>query len=166
MILLQTTMGINPTSMLRDVEAIRVASGFGYATDDATRMITAMAQPGSSNLMTMMMGKGFWGPGGEARGVMPLVNNIINRMDLNNTDRITGALQPGSMTRANLSRMGLPEDMQDMVLQIAQQNVQFRDRKQSANTKTLQGEITIGKHRDVLSANIKTFFVQKIVRFW
>ena len=127
MMKLQTTMGINPTSMLRDVEAIRVASGFGYTTADATKMITALAQPGSSNLMTMMMGKGFWGPGGEARGVMPLVNNIINRMDLNNTDRITGALQPGSMTRANLSRMGLPEDMQDMVLQIAQQNVQFRE---------------------------------------
>ena len=127
MLKLQTTMGINPTSMLKDVEAIRVASGFGYTTEDATKMITAMAQPGSSNLMTMMMGKGFWGPGGEARGVMPLVNNIINRMDLNNTDRITGALQPGSMTRANLSRMGLPEDMQDMVLQIAQQNVQFKE---------------------------------------
>ena len=133
MMKLQTTMGINPTSMLRDVEAIRVASGFGYTTDDATRMITAMAQPGSSNLMTMMMGKGFWGPGGEARGVMPLVNNIINRMDLNTTDRITGALQPGSMTRANLSRMGLPEDMQDMVLQIAQQNVQFREQGGTGN---------------------------------
>ena len=127
MMKLQTTMGINPTSMLRDVEAIRVASGFGYTTEDATKMITALAQPGSSNLMTMMMGKGFWGPGGEARGVMPLVNNIINRMDLNTTERVTGALQPGSMTRTNLSRMGLPEDMQDMVLQIAQQNVQFKE---------------------------------------
>ena len=127
MMKLQTTMGINPTSMLKDVEAIRVASGFGYTTEDATKMITALAQPGSSNLMTMMMGKGFWGPGGEARGVMPLVNNIINRMDLNTTERVTGALQPGSMTRANLSRMGLPEDMQDMVLQIAQQNVQFKE---------------------------------------
>jgi len=127
MLKLQTTMGINPTSMLKDVEAIRVASGFGYTTEDATKMITALAQPGSSNLMTMMMGKGFWGPGGKARGVMPLVNNIIQRFDLDNTDRITGALQPGSMTRANLSRMGLPEDMQDMVLQVAQQNVQFKE---------------------------------------
>jgi uncharacterized protein YukE len=81
MLKLQTTMGINPTSMLKDVEAIRVASGFGYTTEDATKMITALAQPGSSNLMTMMMGKGFWGPGGEARGVMPLVNNIINVVD-------------------------------------------------------------------------------------
>jgi LAS superfamily LD-carboxypeptidase LdcB/uncharacterized protein YukE len=127
MLKLQTTMGINPTSMLKDVEAIRVASGFGYTTEDATKMITALAQPGSSNLMTMMMGKGFWGPGGEARGVMPLVNNIIDRFDLDDTDRIIGALQPGSMTRANLSRMGLPDDMQDMVLQIAQQNVQFKE---------------------------------------
>jgi hypothetical protein len=133
MMKLQTTMGINPTSMLKDVEAIRVASGFGYTTEDATKMITAMAQPGSSNLMTMMMGKGFWGPGGEARGVMPLANNIINRMNLNTTERITGALQPGSMTRANLSRMGLPEDMQDMVLQLAQQNVQFKEKGGSGN---------------------------------
>ena len=127
MMKLQTTMGINPTSMLKDVEAIRVASGFGYTTEDATKMITAMAQPGSSNLMTMMMGKGFWGPGGEARGVMPTVNNIIKRMNLNQRSRseLEGALQPGSMTRSNLSRMGLPEDMQDMVLQLAMQNVQF-----------------------------------------
>tara|TARA_B110001454_G_scaffold164445_1_gene154031 strand:+ start:2325 stop:4124 length:1800 start_codon:yes stop_codon:yes gene_type:complete len=127
MLKLQTTLGINPTSMLKDVEAVRVASGFGYTTEDATKMITQLASPGSSNLMTMMMGKGFWGPGGEARGVMPLVNNIIKRMDLDSTDRITGALQSGSMTRSNLSRMGLPEDMQDMVLQIAQQNVQFKE---------------------------------------
>jgi hypothetical protein len=36
------------------------------------------------------------------------------------------ALQPGSMVRANLSRTGLPEDMQNLVLQYAQQQVQYK----------------------------------------
>ena len=125
MLKLQTTMGINPESMLKGVEGIRVASGFGYSTKDATKMISALAQPGSSNLMTMMMGMGLYGPGGKANDPMDVVRNTVQRFGLTDENMVEGAFQPGSMTRANLSRAGVPTDMIDFVLQYAQQNVQF-----------------------------------------
>jgi hypothetical protein len=128
MMRLQTTMGINPTSMLQGVEGMRVASGFGYSTEDATKMISAMAQPGSSNLMTLMLGQGLYGPGGKARDPMDVIRNTVQRMGLTEKGMVEGALQPGSMTRANLSRAGLPEDMQNMVIQYAQENLNYKSR--------------------------------------
>ena len=128
MMRLQTTMGINPASMLSGVEGIRVASGFGYSTEDATKMISAMAQPGSSNLMTLMLGQGLYGPGGRARDPMDVLRNTVQRMGLTEQGMVEGALQPGSMTRANLSRAGLPEDMQNMVIQYAQENLNYKSR--------------------------------------
>ncbi|MBU91897.1 MAG: hypothetical protein CL475_05700 [Acidobacteria bacterium] len=123
---LQTTMGINPESMAAGVEGIRVASGFGYSTQDATKMISAMAQPGSSNLMTMMLGTGLYGPGGKARDPMDVIRTTVQRMGLTSESMVEGAFQPGSMTRANLSRTGLPVDMQNLVLQYAQENIQYQ----------------------------------------
>jgi hypothetical protein len=123
---LQTTMGINPESMAAGVEGIRVASGFGYSTADATAMISAMAQPGSSNMMTMMLGGGLYGPGGKARDPMDVVRNTVQRMGLTSESMVEGAFQPGSMTRANLSRTGLPQDMQNLVLQYAKENLEFK----------------------------------------
>jgi hypothetical protein len=128
MLKLQTTMGINPASMLSGVEGMRVASGFGYSTEDATKMISAMAQPGSSNLMTLMLGQGLYGPGGRARDPMDVIRNTVQRMGLTEQGMVEGALQPGSMTRANLSRAGLPEDMQNMVIQYAQENLNYKSR--------------------------------------
>ena len=125
---LQTTMGINPTSMLKGVEGIRVASGFGYSTEQATQMISALAQPGSANMMTMMLGMGLYKPGGEARDPMDVVRNVVQRMGLDKEGVAEAALQPGSMVRANLARTGLPDDMQNLVLQYAQEQVQFRER--------------------------------------
>ncbi len=125
---LQVSTGLNATQMAKGVEGIRVASGFGYSTQDATSMIRAMAQPGSSNLMTMMLGMGLYGPGGTARDPMDVVRNTVQRLGLTNSAMVEGALQPGSMTRANLARTGLPMDMQDLVIQYAQENVQFRNK--------------------------------------
>ena len=53
MLALQLTTGLGRTPeqqarMARGVEGIRVASGFGYDTGQATQMINALAQPGSS----------------------------------------------------------------------------------------------------------------------
>ena len=123
---LQATTGLNATQMAKGVEGIRVASGFGYSTQDATRMIRAMAQPGSSNMMTMMLGMGLYGPGGTARDPMDVIRNTVQRMGLDSPAMVAGALQPGSMTRANLARTGLPTDMQDLVIQYAQENIEFQ----------------------------------------
>ena len=131
MLNLQLTTGLGRTreqqqSMLSGVEGIRVASGFGYDTGQATQMISAMAQPGSSNMMTMMLGMGLYGPGGKQNDPMDVIRNTVRRMGLTNEEMVQGAFQPGSMTRANLARTGLPMDMQNMVLQYAQENVEFQ----------------------------------------
>jgi hypothetical protein len=123
---LQVSTGLNAKQMAKGVEGIRVASGFGYSTQDATQMIRAMAQPGSSNMMTMMLGMGLYGPGGKSRDPMDVVRNTVSRLGLTNEAMVAGALQPGSMTRANLARTGLPMDMQDLVIQYAQENIQYR----------------------------------------
>ena len=131
MLALQLTTGLGRTPeqqlrMARGVEGIRVASGFGYSTGQATQMINALAQPGSSNMMTMMLGMGLYGPGGQQRDPMDVIRNTVLRMGLTNEEMVRGAFQPGSMTRANLARTGLPMDMQDMVLQYAQENIEFQ----------------------------------------
>jgi hypothetical protein len=131
MLNLQLTTGLGRTrqqqqSMLSGVEGIRVASGFGYDTGQATQMISAMAQPGSSNMMTMMLGMGLYGPGGKQNDPMDVIRNTVRRMGLTNESMVQGAFQPGSMTRANLARTGLPVDMQNMVLQYAQENIEFK----------------------------------------
>jgi hypothetical protein len=123
---LQATTGLNATQMAQGVQGIRVASGFGYSTGQANQMISALAAPGSSNLMTIMTGMGLYGPGGQARDPMDVIRNTVQRMGLTSEDMVQGAFQPGSMTRANLSRSGLPEDMQNLVLQYAQQNLEYR----------------------------------------
>ncbi len=131
MLNLQLTTGLGRTrqqqqSMLSGVEGIRVASGFGYDTAQATQMISAMAQPGSSNMMTMMLGMGMYGPGGKQNDPMDVIRNTVRRMGLTNESMVQGAFQPGSMTRANLARTGLPVDMQNLVLQYAQENIEFQ----------------------------------------
>ena len=131
MLNLQLTTGLGRTrqqqqSMLSGVEGIRVASGFGYSTEQATQMISAMAQPGSSNMMTMMLGMGMYGPGGKQNDPMDVIRNTVRRMGLTNESMVQGAFQPGSMTRANLARTGLPVDMQNLVLQYAQENIEFQ----------------------------------------
>jgi len=131
MLNLQLTTGLGASReqqqrMLSGVEGIRVASGFGYSTGQATQMISALAQPGSSNMMTMMLGMGLYGPGGRQRDPMDVIRNTVRRMGLTNEQMVQGAFQPGSMTRANLSRTGLPVDMQNMVLQYAQENIEFQ----------------------------------------
>jgi len=128
---LQLTTGLGRTleqhlRMARGVEGIRVASGFGYDTGQATQMISALAQPGSSNMMTMLLGMGLYGPGGRQRDPMDVIRNTVRRMGLTNEEMVQGAFQPGSMTRANLRRTGLPEDMQNLVLQYAQENIEFQ----------------------------------------
>jgi hypothetical protein len=125
---LQASTGINANQIAGSVESMRVASGFGLTAGQGASMINALAQPGSSNMMTLMAGMGLYGAGGKVNDPMAVIQNLIQRLGLTNETSVAGAFQPGSMTRSNLSRMGLPDDMQNFVLQYAQQNVQFKKR--------------------------------------
>ena len=126
MLRLQANTGLNAQMMSRSVEAIRTISGYGLSTSDVNQMITTMASPEVNNRMTMTLGTGIYGPGGKQRSPMQVIQAIVRGAGLTNERVVKGALQPGSMTRARLTAMGVPEDMQDIVIQYAMENIQYQ----------------------------------------
>jgi len=126
MLRLQANTGLNAQMMSRSVEAIRTISGYGLSTSDVNQMITTMASPEVNNRLTMTLGTGIYGPGGKQRSPMQVIQSIVKGAGLTNERVLKGALQPGSMTRARLTAMGVPEDMQDTVIQYAMENMQYQ----------------------------------------
>lgn len=123
---LQASTGINAQQQARSVEALRVASGYGYNTEQINQMTRGLASAESSNRMFMMMGTGLYGVGGKQRSTIDVVKDTVRRLGLNSESALRGAMAPGSFTRERMRQSGLPEDMQDLVLQYARENVAFR----------------------------------------
>jgi hypothetical protein len=123
---LQAQTGLQSKVMMPGVEALRVASGFSYTTQDITKMISTLASPTVNNRMTMTMGTGIYGIGGKQRNPMEVTQQIVRSTGLTNEKMVNSGMQQGSVTRARLTSMGVPEDMQDIVLQYAQENIQFQ----------------------------------------
>ena len=123
---LQAQTGLQSKVMMPGVEALRVASGFSYTTQDITKMISTLASPVVNNRMTMTMGTGIYGIGGKQRNPMEVTQQIVRSAGLTNERMVNSGMQQGSVTRARLTSMGVPEDMQDIVLQYAQENIQFQ----------------------------------------
>ena len=126
MLNLQATTGLTASKQASTVEAIRAVSGFSYGAGDVTRMLSTMATPDTANRMFMMGGTGMYGMGGKERTGMQSIQDIVRRTGLTNPDALKGALQQGSNTRQRLNAMGVPQDMQDMVIQYAMQNAQYQ----------------------------------------
>lgn len=125
---MQATTGINAQTMAPGVEAIRTITGYGLSTSDVASLIQTMASPEVNNRMTMTMGTGLYGPGGRQRDPMAVIQQIVRASGLTNERVLAGAQQPGSMTRARLTAMGVPPEMQDIVIQYAMENIQFQKR--------------------------------------
>jgi hypothetical protein len=123
---MQASTGLNAANQASSVEAIRAISGFSYGSGDVTKMLSTMASPDVANRMFMMGGTGMYGIGGTQKGGMQVIQDLVRRAGLTNPEALKGALQPGSNTRQRLNSMGVPQDMQDMVIQYAMQNVQFQ----------------------------------------
>lgn len=123
---LQAQTGLQAKTMMPGVEALRVASGFSLSTQDVSQLIRTMASPMVNNRMTMTLGTGIYGVGGAQRNPMQVMQQIVRGMGLTNERVVNSGLQQGSVTRARLSAMGVPEDMQDMVLQYARENIQYQ----------------------------------------
>ena len=123
---LQASKGINAGMQAQSAEALRVATGYGYTTDQINTMTQALASPESANRMFMMMGGGLRTIGGGQRSTMDVVKQTVRRLGLTTESALQGAMAQGSMTRERLRQSGLPEDMQDMVLQYAQENLQYK----------------------------------------
>lgn len=125
---MQATTGLTAGKQASTVEAFRTISGFSYGAGDVTRMLSTMATPETANRMFMMGGTGMYGIGGKERTGMQTIQDIVRRTGLTNPDALKGALQQGSNTRQRLNAMGVPQDMQDMVIQYAMQNAQYQKR--------------------------------------
>lgn len=123
---LQAATGLSAVGQASSVEAIRTISGFSYGAGDVTNMLGAMASPDVANRMFMMGGTGMFGIGGTQRGGMQVIQDLIQKAGLTNESALKGAQSPGSVTRQRLTALGVPADMQDMVIQYAMQNVQYQ----------------------------------------
>ena len=123
---LQARTGIKAETQASGVAGMRAVSGYSYSTDQMAQMLQALASPQVNNRMTMTLGTGLYGVGGKQRSITDIFQSVTRGAGLTNERTVQGAMQQGSMTRARLSAMGLPEDMQDLVLQYAQSNVQFQ----------------------------------------
>jgi hypothetical protein len=123
---LQARTGINAGTQASGVAGMRAVSGYSFSTDQMAQMLQTLASPQVNNRMTMTLGTGLYGVGGKQRSITDIFQSVTRGAGLTNERTVQGAMQQGSMTRARLSAMGLPEDMQDLVLQYAQSNVQFQ----------------------------------------
>jgi cell wall-associated NlpC family hydrolase len=122
----QAQTGINALNQASGVEGLRAASGYSYSTQDMTQMMRTLGSAQVNNRMTMTLGTGLYGRGGKQNNIMNVMQQIVKGSGLTNQKMVESGMQMGSMTRARLSALGVPEDMQDMVLQYAQENLQFQ----------------------------------------
>ena len=125
---MQVQTGISATQQASSVEAMRVMSGFSLGAGQITNMISQMAAPDVANRMFMLAGTGLIGPGGQQRSTTQVMQDLARSAGLTDPRLAKSALTPGSITRANLTMMGVTGEMQDMVIQYANQNIQYRQR--------------------------------------
>lgn len=123
---MQVQTGISALQQASSVEALRTMSGFSISAGQATNMISQLAAPEVANRMFMMAGTGLIGAGGQQRTTTQVIQDLTRAAGLTNENLAKSALTPGSITRANLTMMGVKGDMQDMVIQYAQQNIQYK----------------------------------------
>lgn len=125
---MQAQTGLIAQKQAAGFEALRTATGYGYSAGDMTSMATALASPDVVNRMFMTTGVSMIGIGGEQNSMMDVVQKLVQRTGLTDPNVLKGAFLPGSVTRQQLRFMGLPEDMQNMVLQYAQENATFKEK--------------------------------------
>jgi len=123
---MQVTSGIGALQQASSVEAFRAMTGYSVSAGQMSSMISQMASPEVVNRMFMMGGTGLIGPGGKQRSAMQVFQDITRRAGLTDERLLRSALTPGSITRANLSQMGVSGEMQDMVIQYAMQNLEYK----------------------------------------
>lgn len=123
---MQAQTGLSAQGNAAGVAGLRAATGFAYSTQDMAQMIATLASPAVNNRMTMTLGTGMYGPGGSQRNIMQVMQQIVRGSGLTNERIVQSGMQIGSVTRARLSALGVPEDMQNMVLQYAQENLTYK----------------------------------------
>jgi hypothetical protein len=130
---LQASTGLNANKQQSSVEALRAASGYAYSTEDIAGMTKSLASAPTTNQMFMTLGTGMYGIGGKQRTTQQVYQDVIQRTGLTNEKVLKGAFQDGSNTRARLSMAGIADEQQDLILQMAQQNIAFNKKGGKGN---------------------------------
>ena len=123
---LEAQTGIRAQGQAASIQGLSAASGYAYGTQEFAQMIKTLANPMVNNRMTMTLGTGLYGPGGSQRSMTDIFQSVVRGAGLTNERLIRSGKQVGSLTRARLSSLGIPEDMHDLILQYAEENVQFQ----------------------------------------
>ena len=123
---LQASTGIEASKQAGGIAGLRAVSGYSYSTGDMANMVNTLGSAQVNNRMTMMLGTGIYGVGGQQRGIDQVIKDITKNSGLTNAGVLKGARQSGSVTRTRLESMGVPPDMIDMVLDYADSNVAYQ----------------------------------------
>ena len=122
---LEATTGISGRQQASSVEALRTMSGFTMSGESAVGLIGQLSAPETVNRMFMMTGQSLVGPGGKTQDTMSLMKGLVQSAGLTDPRILKGALAQGSMTRANLTQMGVTGEFQTQLIQYAQENQAF-----------------------------------------
>ena len=125
---MEAQTGISGRQQASSVEAMRTLSGYSLSTGDVTGMMASLASAPTANRLFMMTGTGLIGPGGTQNSMMSVMQNIVRSAGLTDKETLRSALQPGSVTRAKLTAMGVPSEMITQVIQYAQSNLTYKEK--------------------------------------
>lgn len=125
---MEAQTGLSGNLQGSSIEAMRTMSGYQLSAGDVTSMIGGLASAPVANRLFMMTGTGIIGPGGKQNSLMSVMQGIVRSAGLTNKETLRNALLPGSVTRAKLTAMGVPQDMQTEVIQYAQQNMTYKEK--------------------------------------
>lgn len=123
---MQAQTGLSAQGNAAGFAGMRALSGYSIGTDQLAQQAATLAGPAANNRLTMMLGTGMYGLGGQQKSMDKVMQQIVQRTGLTNEGRLAGARQAGSNTRAMLMASGVPEDMIDQVLDYANANVQYQ----------------------------------------
>lgn len=126
MLAMQAQTGLSAQGNAAGFAGMRALSGYSIGTDQLAQQAATLAGPAANNRLTMMLGTGMYGLGGQQKSMDKVMQQIVQRTGLTNEGRLAGARQAGSNTRAMLMASGVPEDMIDQVLDYANSNVQYQ----------------------------------------
>lgn len=128
MMALEATTGISAAQQARSVESLRISSGFSVNAQQAASTLEQLASPQVANRMFMMTGMSIVKPGGGYRSMDELMQNIVRTQGLTDPNILRGAKAPGSVTRANLNQIGVTGELQNQILQYAEQNLAYKQK--------------------------------------
>ena len=126
MLAMQAQTGLSAEKNAAGFAGMRALSGYSIGTGQLAQQAATLAGPAANNRLTMMLGTGMWGLGGQQKSMDKVMQQVVQRTGLTNEGRLAGARQAGSNTRAMLMASGVPEDMIDQVLDYANANVAYQ----------------------------------------